>query len=756
MDFTDQKKAFYALVAPSYPNEWEVDEALEILALADSGQRQALLSHVPAIWPISHSLCFSYLSAGVEGLSSISPELLSEWVRRILSSYEEGGLRRARDFMSDVEKNFLDPLRGRAGVTFAEMLGRMLPYIRGVSGLHLDLATDAYGRIWTDTRTIFLPESLNLFSAKEANLLYYKFAITVQWGFIAIGTYRQVPDPDLALHLAARYGGKRRGLGIDDFWSVFPDPDLARTIFHLLEFKRVFAMVAEELPGLVRQARPLLLQVLAGKADSSSVRSAKIHDILRSVVTSDISGGQVDAPPGEESQGYCQSFMRLPEVFDELYRLPGEPAVEALDILAGQLDYPAALAVIEQQRLEEKELFVRQLAAVLEPAGEGPKEEAGGSTGLLADADALMLVIPAVSPTGVEEIPRMIRVNNEEMLLPEELARSIARIEADLGTVPAAYIQAAVGMAGHGRSGRGEPPPEEDPQSVVEAVSLDEWDYRRAGYRKDWCSLFEKELPEVTSNFVPITLSKHRGLINRMKRQFEMLRTTHRFVRRRRYGDDLDFDAIVDALGDLRAGFAPSDRLFIRLLRDERDIAALFLVDMSNSTEGWIGTLIKESLVILGEVMEVAGDRYGIYGFSGMRRSRCEIFHVKHLDEGYGDEVRRRISAIGPREYTRMGPPIRHLTRLLQATDARLRLLITLSDGKPEDYDGYNDEYAIEDTRKALIEARGRGIHPFCINIDQKASNYLRHMYGAGNYVFVNTIENLPLKMVEFYRVLTS
>jgi len=122
----------------------------------------------------------------------------------------------------------------------------------------------------------------------------------------------------------------------------------------------------------------------------------------------------------------------------------------------------------------------------------------------------------------------------------------------------------------------------------------------------------------------------------------------------------------------------------------------------------------------------------------------------------YGDEVRRRIASIVPREYTRMGPPIRHLTRLLRATDARLRLLITLSDGKPEDYDGYIDEYAIEDTRKALIEARGCGVHPFCINIDQKASAYLRHMYGEGNYVFVNTIENLPLKMADFYRVLTS
>jgi nitric oxide reductase NorD protein len=258
------------------------------------------------------------------------------------------------------------------------------------------------------------------------------------------------------------------------------------------------------------------------------------------------------------------------------------------------------------------------------------------------------------------------------------------------------------------------------------------------------------------TSFVPLTLQKYRGLIARVRRQFEMLRTTHRFVKRRRYGDDIDFDAMVDALGDRQAGFAPSDRLFIRLVRDQRDIAALFLVDMSNSTEGWVGRLIKETVVLLCEVMEVSGDRYGIYGFSGMRRSRCELFHVKHLDEAYDEEVRRRIGAIGPREYTRMGPPIRHLTRMLQATDARLRLLITLSDGKPEDYDGYVDVYAIEDTRKALVEARGGGIHSFCITVDQTAHDYLAHMYGRGNYIFVNNIEKLPLRMTEFYRLLTS
>jgi len=736
MGLENQKQEFYDLISPSYPNDWEVDEALEILAQTNPLQRQALLRHVPAIWPVSNSLCFSYLSAGVKGLSSFSLDLLSEWVRQILSRYEQGGLRSAREFMSDIDKNFVDPLRGRAGVTFMEMVGRMLPYIRGVSGVHLDLAADGLGRIWTDTRTIYLPDRLNLFSGKEDNLLFYKFIITMQWGFIAVGTYRQAPTSDDFSSVRARDGLPASGFGREAFFCCFPDPELARMIFHVLEFARAFAMIGHELPGLARQARPLCLRLLQGYSGSISARAEKIRDLLRGIITGDGLSGQHDSHLPVDCWSGGKTFQRLAEVFAEIESQPGELSDDTIMILLGQFNFAAAHAILEEQRLEEREIFITLLAAVIEGFKGNDLKEESGQSGLSAETDALLLIPSSGAQDHVEENPRMILVNNEEMVMPDELARVLERIEADLGAVPSAYIQAAVGMAGQGRSAAGIISQEEKNRDS-EAFSLDEWDYRRLGYRKDWCSLYEKELPQIVSNFVPITLQKHRGLITKVKRQFEMLRTTHRFVKRRRYGDDLDFDAIIEALGDQRAGFAPSDRLFIRLLRDKRDIVSLFLVDMSNSTEGWIGSLIKESLVILGEVMEVVGDRYGMYGFSGMRRSRCELYHVKHIDEVYGDEVRQRIAAIGPREYTRMAPPLRYLTRKLLAIDAKLRLLITLTDGKPEDYDGYNDEYAIEDTRKALMEARGAGVHPFCINIDQKAGGYLRHMYGEGNYIFV-------------------
>lgn len=171
-----------------------------------------------------------------------------------------------------------------------------------------------------------------------------------------------------------------------------------------------------------------------------------------------------------------------------------------------------------------------------------------------------------------------------------------------------------------------------------------------------------------------------------------------------------------------------------------------------DDTERRINELVRESLVLLCGALEALGDRYAIYGFSGRTHRNCELYPIKRLDEPYGAAVRRRIGAAAPRDYTRMGVMIRHLTRLLADAEARTRLLIALSDGKPDDQDGYRGAYGIEDTRRALHEARHLGIHPYCITIDDEAMAYLPHMYGAANFAVVDRIERLPQKVSDIYR----
>ena len=151
------------------------------------------------------------------------------------------------------------------------------------------------------------------------------------------------------------------------------------------------------------------------------------------------------------------------------------------------------------------------------------------------------------------------------------------------------------------------------------------------------------------------------------------------------------------------------------------------MVDMSGSTKGWINDAERESLILLAETLETLGDRYAIYGFSGMARKRCEIYKIKEFGEPYNDEVK-----------------------------ARTRILITRSDGKPDDYDNYRGDYGIEDTRRALIEARRSGIHPYCITIDKEARDYLPHMYGPAGYTVIDEVRQLPLKVSDIYRRLTT
>jgi nitric oxide reductase NorD protein len=222
------------------------------------------------------------------------------------------------------------------------------------------------------------------------------------------------------------------------------------------------------------------------------------------------------------------------------------------------------------------------------------------------------------------------------------------------------------------------------------------------------------------------------------------------------YGDEVDIDALVEALADSRDGSEMSERLFTQRHRNERNIAVLFMVDMSGSTKGWINEAEREALLLLCEALEALGDRYAIYGFSGATRQRCEVYRIKPFHQRYDADIQARISAIAPQDYTRMGFAIRHLSKLLNGIEARTRVLITLSDGKPDDLDLYRGDYGIEDTRRALQEARRAGIHPYCITIDREARAYLPHMYGPAAYTVIDDVRQLPLKVSDIYRRLTT
>lgn len=754
MDLEALKRRFFELIAPDLPNEWDVEEAVE--TLVDEPMIESILAQVPVIWPVSNSLCYNYLGQVQKALQCIDASELPAWVNETLDHYETGGLRAAQMFMIDVEENYICRLRGESGVRLSEVEGWLLPYVQGLAGKKLEFSIADSAA--TDTGTIFLPVELVRFSGEESNTLLYKLMVSYQWAFIHLQSFFPEISRDSSLF------GRENGL--ESFFGSFDNQGLASRLYHTLETLRAGFFLQKELPGLMRatvdirrelapesgtdESEPSVLSILDReccllssvadantawwygdvllrmRADDSSVQTSL--DLCRSLyerIAGETEGGVVPEPL------IFQGELRLQDLYERRRKQQ---------------------ALLEEEFVEAFSTFILQLPQASEVIKEQQEATSGGGE---SEGEHAVIFEQQQSDRQTADETVYLRIDNESVELSQELQQMVREMETGLGMDPSRYISSAMGRAGQ-HMAEGDFEPAADQQVCVAQVSYDEWDFRRNGFRKNWCILSEQEIPPVRSTFVPTTLEKYRGQILRLRHQFEMMRTQERFLRRQRDGDDIDFDALVESIADTRAGLAPSDRLFIRLQRDERDIAAFFLVDMSNSTEGWVGAAIKESLVLICEAMEVLGDRYAIYGFSGMRRLRCETFHVKHIDEPYSEEVRQRIGAIGPREYTRMGPAIRHMTSIFQGIDARIRLLITLSDGKPEDYDDYKGEYAIEDTRHALLEAKSAGIHPFCITIDRHAHDYMAHMYGEVNYIFINDVRKLPARMPEIYRVLTS
>lgn len=492
--------------------------------------------------------------------------------------------------------------------------------------------------------------------------------------------------------------------------AAFADPERALALYNYFETTRLDAIIARELPGLgrelalLREADPppecaALLETTATAADSLAL-VAKYYSAME-----------------PRKLGYMG--VMHPEIAH---------AVRASRLAREKTELQAELARLASENAADS-------AIPGDDAGAPQYSIAGGAKN---NPEIFLDGAPVGAPARVKD-----------------LLNSIAQ---DLGEIPEDYLDVSGSGASHdGGTATTAATGGEQAGDDSGTLYYNEWDYKRRHYRKNWCVLNETDVEPGEPSFIATTLARYTAEVKQLRRTFEMLRGEDKWLKRQPAGDDIDLDAVISAYADVRSGRELTEQLFQRRHKNERDIAVMFMVDMSGSTKGWINDAEREALVMLCEALEVLGDRYAIYGFSGITRKRCAIYRIKRFEEPYDDTVRRRIAGIKPQDYTRMGVAIRHLTALLSRVDARTKLLITLSDGKPDDYsDNYRGEYGIEDTRQALIEAHRGGIHPFCITIDREAREYLPRMYGAVNYTVIEDVARLPLKVADVYRRITT
>ncbi|MCY3929890.1 MAG: hypothetical protein OXG81_16635 [Acidobacteria bacterium] len=338
----------------------------------------------------------------------------------------------------------------------------------------------------------------------------------------------------------------------------------------------------------------------------------------------------------------------------------------------------------------------------------------------------------------------------------------------------------------------------------------DEWDHELAGYRRRWCHLREKSIepPGPPPNgatasaerFVDETRRLHADLLRRVRKQFELLKPEEfRRMRRLIEGEELDLDRVVESHVDRRAGRPPDGAVYMSRRRQHRDVAAAFLLDMSASTDAeapveepeapagktpepeFVGVfddfdwpdnpqplppgrrvidIEKDSLVLMADALETLGDDYAIYGFSGFGRKEVEFFVAKEFDDDFDRGAEDRIATMEPKRSTRMGPAIRHAAAKLAAREAKVKVLLILSDGYPQDFDYGSDRasrvYGIRDTMVALRETERQGISTFCITVDPAGHDYLREMCPERRYLVIDEIAALPSQLPKVYRGLTA
>ncbi len=627
-------------------------------------------------------------------LARVDRRLIEAWLVEALDAIDSEGLQAAVAVLRAAERNLAQRQNRAEGVALADLRGILLTVARGFSGRRLQLEASEGETAWTDGETLHLPALMARLPSAADNFALYKALVAMLWAQGRFGTTRALAE---------------------DALSGQPFPERALACFNALETLRLEACIARELPGLGRDIRRFRQQgaqlppAWRGYAERLGDPGACFRDSLELVP--EALSGELPPPAHHQCELRPEAVAARIEREKMLLRL-------RLSELAGT---PPELGEAEQARRFE----LRQ------------REDQSGAAGELE----LFLGDAPLAP-------------------PEDVRQLLASVRFDFGEIPPEYLLAA-GPGEYAAQRQREI--SRDPDQVWQgsyheegAILYPEWDVGRGHYRKNWCVMREKEVPPGDPDFIRQTLVKHGALVRRLRRSFESLRHEERLQKRQTHGEQVDLDALVEALSELRGGGEMSELLYARLSRSERNIAVAFLVDMSGSTKGWVNDAEREALVLMCEALEVLGDRYAIYGFSGMTRKKCELFRIKRFDDAYDEAVKARISGIRPQDYTRMGFALRHLSRLLLDVEVRSRLLITLTDGRPEDYnDHYRGEYGIADTRQALIEARRAGIHPFCITIDREGHDYLARLYGPARFVVLDQVTALPFKVAEIYRRLT-
>jgi hypothetical protein len=733
-----------------------------------------------------------------------------------------GSLSAALAYFGLESKRSLEGLRENGcSVSLAEVFRPLKLFAQALTGRSLGIRplrekgtrlTDPLGALpFTDGETIFLPEIVDQFPTSRLNFLGFKLAAAHQAGYVEFGTFAfrlsSVYDLFSPEYLKACLRGiSDKGKEISSlevFFHLFPRRSLAQDLFRLLEGGRVDQCLKREYRGLKGEIDLFVGKAMANRPAPSSLPLQEA--ILESILRFFLFGKPPGTIPRHSSFPEGDLISLLSSLLERQATV--KDSARAAVALYRRL---AALPNIPRSEYAYEEGF-ESASSVLPPLLAGG---AGESVRLPGRGDEQYRELAAPAHWGElrpDLVRKKIRIRKVRELLgrmemtvplsPEALKELLDKgveweleifqgdgengsqglLVTDLPGMKAKSIQEALRGAGEKLKRElqllindvGEEP-------VEKPFYYDEWDYQIRDYRVKWCRLKEREIESGSTRFVDRTLEAYSDLVAEVRRQFQMLKP-ERFkkIPHLERGEEIDLDAAIEASVDRRAGQSPSEKIYIERNRKDRDFSTLFLLDMSASTdervegigikpgfepaaapEKKVIDIEKEALVVMAEALEEIGDEYAIFGFSGYGRKEVDFYSLKNFGEGYGDRVKGRIEMIKPQRSTRMGTAIRHSVEKMEGRDSKVKNLIMISDGYPQDYDYGDDrsdkEYALRDTTVALEEAGRRNIHVFCITVDRAGHDYLRKMLPPSRYLVIEETGALPRELPKIYRRLTT
>ncbi len=756
--------------APTTGIAWLAESPALLRALPSSAWRLKILQYGNLVAEQDPEAALSYLRRSPElvallGKEASAVDRFENWFKagmEVLSFSSEGG--RAY-FSAESQKALTSVEKALSGVPLKQVARRVKLFVQGLCGSEVSIASrpDAVGAptmragVSSDGKTITLPALVRRYPTAEANERLYLIMAAHEAGHLEFGTYRLRLDQlaDVVSTACRRYDRSipSRLQTLGDLFRLYPQPRLIEDLWVILEDARVEHLLRTNYPGLRGDLAQFAADTIAARdpVDALTARELVVDCLLQLSAGASLSAAVPRAVSEEVSLLWtlCQPVLTVGataedavRTADEVYRrledlvaaaakMPDEPPAEDASEVGVK---PGASEVGTDAYRAIENLFYRGEMNPDLVAGQTEPQE-GSQMAAQAGGASLERTGPRTGARSEQQSPAGDALGG---------GRSLPSLVEELLALEAEATPREVDAAGE------------------RVRRYPEWDYRLQDHRVNWCRVVERAADRGSDECVSGTLTAHRSTVRLLRRFFEGLRPpAFRRLAGQPDGEDLDVDAVVRRAAEQRAGFEGGDRIYVRHEKKERDVAVAFLVDISGSTGRQIDggrrviDVEKESLVLLCEALDAVGDRYALYAYSGQGRGAVEIHTIKDFDERLGTTTAQRLGGLSPRQQNRDGAAIRHAVATLRLQDVKTRLLVLLSDGRPLDAD-YKDEYALEDTKAALQEARRLGIHPFCVTIDREADGYVRRMYGNVEYTVIDRVESLPGKLPKIYQRLAT